>query len=290
MARRSTPLPPTSASLSKEQMRQGIERLNRRIAELEAFQPTLETRRWAPETKALEASIDDTLVRIFGSGTVEYNRYVSATNLDRGPLVVHMDGSRDSPHEIQRWLSEGRANSLALLKQAVRTLEEEIGTLDSGRALEPRTVPFGTDIFVVHGRNEQAKAEVARLLERAGLNAVILHEQPNSGRTIIEKFEAHGGTAGFAVALLTPDDVGGLAPDGALKHRARQNVIGEMFWFAGRLGRSRVCALVMGDIELPSDFVGVAYTHMDALGAWRMALLRELTAAGYSIDWQKALT
>jgi predicted nucleotide-binding protein len=46
------------------------------------------------------------------------------------------------------------------------------------------------------------------MIERAGLNAVILHEQPNAGRTIIEKFEAHGGSAGFAVVVLTPDDLG----------------------------------------------------------------------------------
>ncbi len=44
--------------------------------------------------------------------------------------------------------------------------------------------------------------EVARLIERAGLNAIVLHEQPNSGRSLIEKFEAHGGAVGFAVVVL----------------------------------------------------------------------------------------
>jgi predicted nucleotide-binding protein len=88
--------------------------------------------------------------------------------------------------------------------------------------------------------------------------------------------------------LLTPDDVGG--PDaGHLQPRARQNVIGEMFWFAGKLGRGRVCALKKGDIELPSDFAGVVYTEMDERGAWKAELLRELAAAGYTVDWKKAL-
>jgi predicted nucleotide-binding protein len=129
---------------------------------------------------------------------------------------------------------------------------------------------------------------VTLLIERAGLNAVILHEQPNAGRTIIEKFEKYGGSAGFAVVLLTPDDVGGPGREN-LRPRARQNVIGEMFWFAGKLGRERVCALKKGDIEMPSDFVGVGYTEMDDLGAWKTELLRELNAAGYEVDWQKAL-
>jgi predicted nucleotide-binding protein len=144
------------------------------------------------------------------------------------------------------------------------------------------------DVFIVHGQDSPAKIEVARLIERAGLNAVILHEQSNEGRTIIEKFEKHGGSAGFAVVLLTPDDVGG--PDREhLQPRARQNVIGEMFWFAGKLGRQRVCALKKGDVEMPSDFAGVGYTKMDDRGAWKIDLLKELKAAGYEVDWGKAL-
>jgi predicted nucleotide-binding protein len=149
--------------------------------------------------------------------------------------------------------------------------------------------PIGfRDVFIVHGHNDPAKTEVARLIEHAGLNPVILHEQPNAGRTIIEKFEAHGRSAGFAVVLLTPDDVGG--PSAAELHpRARQNVIGEMFWFAGRIGRQRVCALKKGAVEIPSDFAGVTYTEMDDRGAWKQELLRELSAAGFKVDWQKAL-
>jgi predicted nucleotide-binding protein len=62
-----------------------------------------------------------------------------------------------------------------------------------------------------------------------------------------------------------------------------------MFWFAGKLGRKRVCALKKGDLEIPSDFAGVVYTEMDERGAWKQELLRELGAAGYKVDWQKAL-
>jgi predicted nucleotide-binding protein len=149
--------------------------------------------------------------------------------------------------------------------------------------------PTGSrDVFIVHGRDDPAKIEVARLIERSGLNAVILQEQPNAGRTIIEKFESHAGSSGFAVVILTVDDVGGAKPD-ELRPRARQNVIGEMFWFAGRLGRNRVCALKKGDVEMPSDFAGVGYTEMDDRGAWKAELLRELQTAGYKVDWGKAL-
>ena len=124
---------------------------------------------------------------------------------------------------------------------------------------------------------------MARFLERIGFSVIILHEQPNGGRTIIEKFEKHG-DVGFAVVLLTPDDVGGLKGEDQ-RPRARQNVILELGYFIGRLGRERVLALKSGDIELPSDFVGVAYQEFDSGAAWQRALALELQNAGYEIDW-----
>ncbi len=178
-------------------------------------------------------------------------------------------------------------------------LESILGRLDLIE--EPETAPgepsagrkaaASGDVFVVHGHDLKAKAEVARFIERAGLSAIILHEQPNAGRTIIEKFEAHGNAAGFAVILLTPDDIGGEPALVAVKlrPRARQNVIAEMGWFAGRLGRSRVCVLKKGDVEVPSDFDSVAYTDMDDRGAWKAELARELEAAGFTVDWSKAM-
>jgi predicted nucleotide-binding protein len=153
---------------------------------------------------------------------------------------------------------------------------------------------LSNEIFIVHGWDEAAKETVARVIERAGLKPVMLHEQANGGQTIIEKFEKHGSAASFAVVIATPDDVGGLAgPDAisGLRPRARQNVIGEMFWFAGRLGREKVCALVKGDIEMPSDFACIVYTHMDAHGGWKAKLLQELHEAGYkNLNWPAALS
>lgn len=174
---------------------------------------------------------------------------------------------------------------------AVNTPIALIFTEGEGRRLrQPESARNSSiEIFIVHGHDSAAKAEVARLIEHAGLAPTILHERANRGRTIFEKFETHGGAAGFAIILLTPDDVGGPTSDN-LKPRARQNVVGEMFWFAGKLGRARICALKKGDIELPSDLVGLAYTEMDERGYWKVELLRELEAAGCAVDWKRALS
>jgi predicted nucleotide-binding protein len=122
-------------------------------------------------------------------------------------------------------------------------------------------------------------------VERLGLEPIILHERPNQGKTLIGKFEAHA-DVGFAILLLTPDDVGGL-PWGTHQPRARQNVILELGYFIGRLSRARVCALRACDLELPSDILGIVWTSFDA--GWQRALATELEAAGYEIDWKRAM-
>ena len=143
--------------------------------------------------------------------------------------------------------------------------------------------------FVVHGHNEGARESVARFLEKLELEPIILHEQANRGRTIIEKFEDHA-DAGFALVLLTPDDLGAVAKDkDNLKPRARQNVILELGFFIGKLGRDRVCALKKPGVETPSDFDGVVYTKLDERGAWQLELGRVLKDAGFDIDANRTL-
>lgn len=139
-------------------------------------------------------------------------------------------------------------------------------------------------VFIVHGRDDGLKNEVARWLHRIGMDEIILHEQANQGRTIIAKFRDLAAGAVFAVVLMTPDDVGGLA-GGQASPRARQNVVMELGFFLGALGPDRVAALVAGHpLELPSDYDGVVYTPYDAPGAWKLSLLREFKALGIPFD------
>ncbi|MBI5303452.1 MAG: nucleotide-binding protein [Chloroflexi bacterium] len=152
-----------------------------------------------------------------------------------------------------------------------------------------RQMVLESKVFIVHGHDEAAKESAARFVEKLGLEAIILHEQPNAGRTIIEKFEDHS-NVGFAIVLLTPDDVGSPKDKSSeTKPRARQNVILELGYFMGKLGRGRVCALYKEDVDIPSDYKGVAYISMDSAGAWRMALAKEIKNAGIEIDLNKVL-
>ncbi len=143
-------------------------------------------------------------------------------------------------------------------------------------------------IFIVHGHDGKAREAVAQLIKKLDMEPIILHEQANQGDTVIEKFERNS-NVGFAIILMTSDDTGKAHSEAVARPRARQNVVFEWGYFVGKLGRKRVCALYEQGIDLPSDLNGIVYIPLDATGNWRLGLLKELKAAGYSVDANKLL-
>lgn len=141
------------------------------------------------------------------------------------------------------------------------------------------------EIFIVHGHDETAETKTARFIEKLGFKPIILHEQASGGKTIIEKIEQYS-NVGFGIILYTACDFGGKTADD-LKFRARQNVVFEHGYLMGKIGRSNVCALVKGDIELPNDMAGVVYIKMDDQEAWCFKIAKELKNVGYDVDMNK---
>ena len=293
MARRSAPPPqPQRPNLSADQKRRSIERLRRRIDDLKSFDPETVQKRWPPEVAALQTSIDETLSAAFGHGTVEYNRYSRAALLDNGPIVMSspFGYAHDEVGEARQYLTEGKQQSLLMLNQAIKFLEEELLDQESDFLSEPPARDLkatSRKIFVVHGHDHGARDVVARFLEKLGLEAIILQEQPDQGLTIIEKFENYASQVGFSVVLLTPDDLGGPTNVSIQAARARQNVIFELGFFVGKLGRGRACLIRKGETEIPSDLYGVIYTDLDASEGWKLKLVKELKAAGLDFDANK---
>jgi hypothetical protein len=179
-----------------------------------------------------------------------------------------------------------RGEIIPHLPQAPLAERPPPGNIDFVKGNPPKATQNIARVFVVHGHDDAAKESVARYLEKIGFEAVILHERPNRGRSIMTKFREEAADIGFAIVLVTPDDFGGKA-GGVPQSRARQNVILELGFFLGALGPERVVTLVRGKVERPSDFDGVLYLSLDD-GLWRSKLAKELEAAGYQIDWAKA--
>lgn len=285
--------PPTTVApkleLSAHDIEWAIKRIDDRVTELENFDISIVTRS-TPELAALSSSIAGTLERAFGENTSAFQRYVAATKLQHVSMVIAVDGySRQV--DYQGPTKANITRSIALLRAAKGALTEDLAYLQQTKDHEPApgtsTSALSRRVFVVHGHDDAALQGLARFLEKLGLEAIILKEQPDQGRTIIEKFEDSAGDVGFAVVLLTPDDLGGSVKSDAPDARARQNVIFELGYFAGKLGRGRVCLLRKGHVEIPSDLYGVIYTDMDAGDGWQTKLVRELKAAKLEFDANK---
>lgn len=141
--------------------------------------------------------------------------------------------------------------------------------------------PDFTNVFIVHGHDGELKSEVALLLKKQNINGIILAEQANQGRTIIEKFEENSDKCSAAIILMTADDEGKAKSEADNKPRARQNVIFEAGYFMGKLGRPNVIIIVENGVEIPSDLQGVVYADR---ADWKFQVLTELKSIGYSVD------
>jgi predicted nucleotide-binding protein len=177
------------------------------------------------------------------------------------------------------------------LQAVIGILEAEVSmSVEEPGSSQPTKGRTPNSVFIVHGHSQAALQAAARFVNKLGLREIILHEQANEGRTIIEKFEDHSHVE-FALVLLTPDDRGGKegVPYEQQQGRARQNVILELGFFLGKLERKRVCALYQQGTELPSDYHGVLFIPMDDTGAWQMTLARELQRVFPDVDLNKAI-
>ena len=222
---------------------------------------------------------NDLLRLVFDSFEISYsyvNRvtYLTSDDTPQGELQYYRDSLKIKLEELQSILER-----LDLYHEATQ-LAAQAPSIQTPAQLSNR-------VFIVHGHDNVRRLEVEKFLRQLGLEPIILAEQPNQGRTVIEKLEAYR-DVGFAIVLLTPDDLGALASDKAdLQPRARQNVILELGYFFGILGRAHVCALIKDTVEKPSDILGIVWVDFDDRRAWRLALAQEMSTAGLDIDFNK---
>lgn len=275
---------------------QAVEALKKRLEEggqLAQRSPEFvgERRAWAATTAELlrrSLGSDSPVLASFEEASAKYGTWFHS-----GEGLQVSDRSARNFDVRKRFASNQRASrerdstgaleeQLRLLENAIEILEEAPQeTVAGGEAASSK--PPGDKVFVVHGHDEEALTGVKGFLDNAGLESIVLRDEPNKGQTIIEKFLEYSEEVGFAIVLLTPDDIGGGSSDSyeELRPRARQNVIFELGFFIGKLGRERVCALFRQDVEIPSDYKGVLFVEFDERGKWREEMIREMSGAGF---------
>ncbi len=223
-------------------------------------------------------------LRMIINHSLENSDYIEDFNdIYFSPIAIY-SGMKDASF-VEAWLS-GKSKTINLID----TIIEELTLFKNVKNHSNANVNSHIDrskVFIVHGHDDGAKNEVARFIEKLGFEAKILHEQVDSGATIIEKLEKHT-DVGFAIVLYTACDIGGVrSKPEDLKPRARQNVVFEHGLLIGKIGRANVVALVKGDLEIPNDISGVVYKSMDISGAWKYSIAKEMKSSGYDVDMNK---
>lgn len=195
--------------------------------------------------------------------------------------------------EERKWLLKGHDATHRVTEAGRKALRDRSTLIireqkESVATMETSSSPSNRNIFIVHGHDTNSLHELQAFLLKLEFKPIVLFEETNKGRTIIEKFENEAANAAFAIVLLTPDDVGGARPladqEPVLSNRARQNVIFELGFFFAKLQRHRVVALMKGELEHPSDIHGIVYQKMDDGGVWKISLAKEMRDAGLKVD------
>ncbi len=180
---------------------------------------------------------------------------------------------------------ESKTNGLESILTKADLIPTEMGTSHLMTTSISNISSVSQTVFIIHGHDEEMKRSVQLFLNKVELKDIVLHEQPDRSRTVIEKLIGEGASAGYVIALLSPDDV---QADGTL--RARQNVILEIGYFIGKLGRDKVRLLKRGDTVIPSDLQGILYDTYDTAGTWRIKLAKEIQAVGLPINISNVIT
>ena len=220
-------------------------------------------------------------------------------------LIRQSFEDNDSPHSY--FNAYGRTGNLTnlfgedIIKEVKHQISEKINYLESiieqlplinqvtdrvaddNREMEVKVGIETKDVFIVHGHDAGLKNEVARFVSDMGYHPIILHEQPNHGKTIIEKIETFSNVC-YAIILYTPCDIGATNDGSNMQPRARQNVVFEHGYLIGKLGREKVCALIKDEVERPGDIDGVIYVAHDNRGAWKMEIAREFKTLGLQFN------
>lgn len=229
----------------------------------------------APSFQAWKTKAERFLIKKYGKNSLEYEKFVKTSF----SLLFCTTDTPDSA--FIEACKDGLVTTKAIFLTYLDEMQEQKEVCAVKNCLNGQLAY--EKIFIIHGHNGELKQSVARVIEKQGIKAIILSEQANKGRTIIEKIEDFSDVSG-AICLFTADDIGGAKDATSYTSRARQNVVLETGYFMSKLGRDHVVILSDKNIEMPSDLSGVVYADVRN---WEFELLKELKEMGYTIDLNK---
>ena len=232
----------------------------------------------APAFEAWHTKAERFLIKKYGKDSLEHKKFLDT---HFAPLIWLGDDETEEVRLSIKCCCDGLRSCKAVFETYLEDMADEENSVPQAKCNKPLS-NMGK-VFIVHGHDGELKHAVARMVEKQGLEAIILSEQANKGKTIIEKFEENSDVSG-AICLFTADDLGRAKASSDEQPRARQNVVFEAGYFMGKLSRSRVVIIAESGVELPSDMQGIVYTNKNN---WEVDVLKELKAMGYAVDFNK---
>ena len=149
---------------------------------------------------------------------------------------------------------------------------EERGYKDSNNASHKES--HKNNIFIVHGHNGGVKDKVANFISKLGIEPIILNEQIDRGRTLLEKLEEYSDIKA-AIIIFTNEDAGSNG-DSEYEKKARQNLIFEAGYFLGKLGNKNIIVIAEQGVIPPSVLDGHPYFKMDQEEKWKTDITKKL--------------
>ena len=212
------------------------------------------------------------LGKIFGNNSKEYTDFCKTRFT---PSLIPLSANLDT--ESIKYCCDELPRVRAILRAYLDELEEGCSQGSDGSKLGTEDLKESFKmVFIVHGHDGELKNSVARLLEKQGIEPIILNEKVNKGQTIIEKIEEYSQSISAAICLFTADDK---MADGS--KRARQNVVFETGYFYGKVGRDKTIIVAENETLNLSDLQGIVYVNKNN---WEVDVLKELREIGYKID------
>jgi predicted nucleotide-binding protein len=238
---------------SLSEIEAGITKLRRRLKEVDDLDPRI-IRYNDQRVRNIESNISTTIQEIFGTNSPEFREH-GHHRIWHGGFFTDEDHARD-----QHSFTEGIPQSKTALENLIDRLEEK--KLDfSSSVIETKVgntqaEPANRErrVFISHGLTTDWREVQAFIEKDLNLLTLELAQEPNRGRTVLQKLEEESERCCYAVIVMTGDDK---TEDG--QRRTRENVIHEIGYFQGKFGLSNVCLLHEEGVNIPSNIHGLVY-------------------------------
>lgn len=178
---------------------------------------------------------------------------------------------------------KGVENVLGVVRASLTRLRRNPDLLSKRKAEE--SLRKKENVFIIHGRDEAKWRELKDIVQSEfRLNPIVLAQQPDAGcKTVIEKFEHYADKCSYAIAVFTPDDE--VSSNSETYLQARPNVIYEIGWFCGRIGRKNVMFVLKEGTSIFSDFGGIIQKRFSQnISEKLMEIRNDLVASGVLPD------